>query len=261
MNAKTTEEAPEANPEVEPKTPAERKATLSRLLADWGGTVDPELLVVAMTHRSFAHEHGKTGSTGTNERLEFLGDAVLQIIVTEYLFRNYPDEPEGDLAPMRAATVSQQPLAEVARQIRLGDYLLLGKGEDRQNGRDKDSILSDTLEALIGATYLSSGLESTRVVVERHLRRLLRNAPRRAVAMDWKTNLQETLNQRGLGEVTYHLTEKGPDHNKRFHVKAEVNGEIWGEGEGSSKKTAEHNAAKAVMDTLFERYPEEPSDA
>lgn len=225
------------------------------LLADWGQRIDPELLVLALTHRSFAHEHGKTGSRGTNERLEFLGDAVLQIIVTEYLFRNFPEEPEGTLAQMRAATVSQTPLAEVARKIRLGKYILLGVGEDRQGGRDKDSILSDTLEALIGATFLSSGLSATRVVVERHLRRFLRNAPRRAVTLDWKTTLQELLSAAELGEVTYEVVATGPDHQKLFSAEALVAGERWGDGQGSSKKIAEHQAAEAAVATLSRRYP------
>lgn len=236
--------------------PTERKATLETLLSDWGERVDVELLVLAMTHRSFAHEHGKVGSRGTNERLEFLGDAVLQIIATDYLFRNYPDEPEGTLAQMRAATVSQHPLAQVARKIRLGDYLLLGVGEDRQGGRDKDSILSDTLEALIGATYLSSGLEATRIVVERHLRRFLRNAPRRAVTLDWKTTLQELLSAGGLGEASYQIVSTGPDHNRHFTALAIVAGENWGEGQGSSKKVAEHNAAESAVQTLASRHPE-----
>ena len=235
---------------------ASKLDTLEPLLEAWGERLDPDLLVLAMTHQSFSHEHGKTGSRGTNERLEFLGDAVLQIIVTEYLYRNFPDEPEGTLAQMRAATVSQTPLAEVARKIHLGEYLRLGVGEDRQGGRDKDSILSDTLEALIGATFLSCGLSVTRVVVERHLRRFLRNAPRRAVTLDWKTTLQELLSAADLGEVTYEVVATGPDHQKHFSAQALVEGENWGEGQGSSKKIAEHQAAEAAVATLAQRCPE-----
>lgn len=227
--------------------------TLEALLAAWGQDVDPELLVVAMTHRSFAHEHGKMGSRGTNERLEFLGDAVLQIVVTEYLFRNFPDVDEGTLAPMRAATVSQAPLAQVARHLHLGEYLLLGVGEDRQGGRDKDSILSDTLEALIGASYLTGGLESTRVTIERHLRRFLRNAPRRAQSLDWRAALSELTAQAGLGEVTYRMEETGPSHAKSFHATVMIAGQSWGQGEGTSKKTAEHNAARQAVERLQDR--------
>lgn len=241
--------------------PGQPRATLERLLADWGQPVDKELLVVAMTHRSFAHEHGKTGSTGTNERLEFLGDAVLQIVVTEYLFRNFPDVPEGELAPMRAATVSQTPLAEVARRLHLGDYILLGIGEDRQGGREKDSILSDTLEALIGASYLTSGLESTRVTIERHLRRYLRNAPRRAVGMDWKTHLSEFAAANSLGEPEYVVQGSGPDHARVFRAEIRLGGEVMGKGQGTSKKSAEHSAAEAAFEALQDRFGDQVADA
>lgn len=244
-----------------PENTAKHPATLERLLADWGQAVDPELLVVAMTHRSFAHEHGKMGSRGTNERLEFLGDAVLQIVVTEYLFRNFPDLPEGELAPMRAATVSQTPLAEVARKLNLGDYILLGVGEDRHGGRDKDSILSDTLEALIGASYLTSGLETTRVTIERHLRRYLRNAPRRAVSMDWKTHLSEYAAAKGLGEPEYLMEGTGPDHARVFTATIKIDGEVMGEGKATSKKAAEHGAAEVAMGALQRRFGDTVSDA
>ncbi|WP_227712864.1 ribonuclease III family protein [Nanchangia anserum] len=149
------------------------RAARDQLLTAWGIDIDPEMLILALTHRSFANERGKIP---TNERLEFLGDAVLQLIVTERLYLAHPDHPEGHLAKMRAATVSQTPLALVARSINLGDYLLLGRGEEKTGGRDKDSILSDTMEALIGATYLCHGLEPTRAIVEHHLADLLATA-------------------------------------------------------------------------------------
>lgn len=227
-----------------------------QLLADWGGEVDSKLLNLALTHRSFAHEHGKTGSIGSNERLEFLGDAVLQIVVTEYLYRNYPDEPEGSLAQMRAATVSQTPLAQVARKLRLGQYLFLGVGEDRQGGRDKNSILCDTLEALIGATYMSCGLESTRIVIEKHLRSFLRNAPRRAVSLDWKASLQEILSAGKMGNADYQIVDAGPNHQKSFTAQVIFLDEVWGEGKGSSKKLAENVAAEAAVRLIAQRHPQ-----
>ena len=143
--------------------PAARR-DVETLVFRWGPTIDPDLLVLALTHRSFAHENG---GLPTNERLEFLGDSVLGLVVTEYLYRAHPTVPEGQLAKMRAATVSEPALAAVGRDLGLGEFIRLGKGETLSGGRDKDSILSDTVEALIGATYLTHGLEPTRVVVER----------------------------------------------------------------------------------------------
>src|SRR5690625_2499180 len=137
----------------------ERNEAASTLLADLGVDLDPELLVLALTHRSFAHE---AGGIPTNERLEFLGDSVLSIVVTEYLYREHPQKTEGDLAKIRAASVSQTALAAIARTLMLGEYVLLGKGELSAGGRDKDSILADTLEAVFGAIYLSHGLETSR---------------------------------------------------------------------------------------------------
>jgi len=143
------------------------------LVYRWGPSIDADLLDLALTHRSYAHENG---GLPTNERLEFLGDSVLGIIVTEYLYRTHPEVPEGQLAKMRAATVSEPALAAVARDLGLGEFIKLGKGEALSGGRDKDSILSDTVEALIGATYLTHGLEETRTVVTRLVSRFLESA-------------------------------------------------------------------------------------
>ncbi|WP_127131402.1 ribonuclease III [Georgenia sp. SYP-B2076] len=217
------------------------RADVETLTAALGTTIDPELLVLALTHRSFAHE---AGGIPTNERLEFLGDSVLGLIVTEFLYRAHSDMPEGDLARMRAATVSQRALAEVARELNLGAYILLGRGELVTGGREKDSILSDTVEALIGATYLCHGLEHTRTVVERLVGRLLVQAARLGAGLDWKTSLQELAAERGLGSPSYVVTGSGPDHARTFSAVVMLEGAERGRGVGSSKKLAEQNAAE-----------------
>ncbi|MDR2566998.1 MAG: ribonuclease III, partial [Bifidobacteriaceae bacterium] len=167
--------------------PAAHGPEAARRLADGLGVdLDPELLVLALTHRSFAHE---AGGIPTNERLEFLGDSILGLVVTEHLYRAHPDLPEGELAKMRAATVSQRALARVARGIGIGNYVLLGRGETTTGGADKDSILSDTLEALLGAVYISHGLEDTRDVVLRLVGPTLERAAQLGAGLDWKTSL------------------------------------------------------------------------
>ncbi|MDO5673160.1 MAG: ribonuclease III [Actinomycetaceae bacterium] len=217
------------------------------LLASWGLHLDTEMLVLTLTHRSFAHEHG---NIPTNERLEFLGDAVLQIVVTEYLYRAYPHLSEGDLAKMRSATVAQTPLASLARDIDLGDYILLGVGEDAGGGRGKDSILSDTYEALIGATYLTHGLEKTRLLLEDKLQKLLRHALERSKEVDWKTTLQELLTSQGRDLPVYEVEGSGPDHARSFKAVLRVGSDIIGTGEGTSKKNAEHEAAKEATEFI-----------
>lgn len=223
--------------------PAEEPARqdVETLTAALGTAIDPELLVLALTHRSFAHE---AGGIPTNERLEFLGDSVLGIIVTERLYRSHPDVSEGDLARMRAATVSQKALASVARQIGLGGYILLGRGELVTGGREKDSILSDTVEALIGATYLCHGLEHTRTVVERLVGPLLAQAENLGAGLDWKTSLQELTAEQGLGAPTYVVSGTGPDHARTFTATVVLDGQEYGRGVGSSKKVAEQHAAE-----------------
>lgn len=220
---------------------------VAELQASWGCEVDGELLVLALTHRSFANE---MGGLPHNERLEFLGDSVLSIVVTDFLYRHHSDSPESELAKMRAATVSQTPLAEVARRLHLGEYILLGVGEAKSGGRDKDSILSDTLEALIGATYLSAGLEATTQVLLHHLRFLLEAAEERSVTVDWKTRLYEYVAEAGLGSVEYVDTGFGPDHARRFTAQAIVDGQVLGEATESSKRHAENAAARAALISL-----------
>jgi len=231
--------------DAQPEAPA--RQDVETLTAALGTAIDPELLVLALTHRSFAHE---AGGIPTNERLEFLGDSVLGIIVTERLYRTHPDESEGDLARMRAATVSQKALASVARAIGLGGYILLGRGELVTGGREKDSILSDTVEALIGATYLCHGLEHTRAVVERLVGPLMAQAANLGAGLDWKTSLQELAAERGLGAPTYVVTGTGPDHARTFTATVVLDGEEHGRGVGSSKKVAEQNAAEETYARL-----------
>lgn len=226
-------------------------AALEQLL---GVTVDPELLVLALTHRSFAHE---AGGIPTNERLEFLGDAVVGLVVTERLYRDQPDRAEGELAKMRAASVSQRALAEVARTLALGGYVLLGKGELATGGRDKDSILCDTFEAVIGAVYLCHGLEPTRQVVERLVGPTLEAAAALGAGLDWKTSVQELAAARGLGVPSYEVEGTGPDHERSFSARLVLDGVDWGLGEGPSKKVAEQQAASRAYEALLAAAPED----
>lgn len=205
--------------------------------------VDPELLDLALTHRSYAYEHG---GLPHNERLEFLGDSVLGIVVTETLYRTYPNLPEGQLAKLRAAVVNARALADVARTLELGEFLLLGRGEESTGGRDKSSILADAMEAVIGATYLSGGASSAGVLVHRHFDPLIEQAAALGAGLDWKTSLQEVAANGQFGLPEYLVSDSGPDHEKQFHARVRVGGEILGEGRGRSKKVAEQQAAQGA---------------
>jgi len=218
----------------------------TRLMSDFGVSIDPELLVQALTHRSFAHEHG---DVPTNERMEFLGDAVLGLVAAEELYRNYPERPESELTQMRAAIVSQQPLAEIARSLGIGEFILLGKGERDHGGGDKDSILSDTVEALIGATYINHGSELAGVFVRRLIGDRILHAGEPASVADPKTALIEYCNAEDLPNPEYIVTSVGPAHALKFTARVEVNG-IVGTGEGTAKKHAEKAAALAVLGQL-----------
>ncbi|WP_438822211.1 ribonuclease III [Kineococcus terrestris] len=221
-----------------------------RLEADLGVSIDRQLLVQAFTHRSYAYEHG---GLPTNERLEFLGDAVLGLVVTDELYRRFPDVPEGRLAKLRASVVNMRALADVARGLRLGDSVRLGKGEETTGGRDKSSILADTLEAVIGAAYLSLGLDTARAFVLRLVTPLVEASERLGAAgTDWKTALQELTASSGLGAPSYVVTDSGPDHAKSFRAEAVVAGTPLGEGAGRSKKEAEQQAAAAAVSSLRE---------
>lgn len=212
----------------------------AQLVEKLGVHLDPELLVLSLTHRSFAHE---AGGIPTNERLEFLGDTVLGLVVTETLYRRHPDLSEGELAKMRAATVSQRSLAAIARELDLGRYLLLGKGELSTGGRDKDSILSDTLEALFGAIYLTHGLEPARQVVARLVEGTLAVAADLGAGLDWKTSLQELTARLGRGVPEYRCEGEGPDHARTFTARVVLDDEVVGTGTGTAKKVAEQEAA------------------
>ncbi|RRS00294.1 ribonuclease III [Glycomyces terrestris] len=215
--------------------------------------IDPELLRLALTHRSYAYEHG---GLPTNERLEFLGDSVLSLVVTTALYRNHPELPEGQLARLRASVVNMKALAGVARRMGeggIGPHLLLGKGEETSGGRGKNSILADAVEALLGAVYLQYGVEVAKRVVHHFFDPLMEAAAGQGAALDWKTSLQELTADSGLGVPEYRITESGPDHAKEFTAWAVVAGEEFGEGTGGSKKDAEQIAAKLAWQVLSER--------
>lgn len=217
------------------------------LLASWGTDIDPDLLEMALTHRSWAFENG---GVPTNERLELLGDSVLSIIVTDRIYHDYPDKSEADLVPIRAAAVSEAPLAAIAKRIGLDEFILLGNGELVTNGRNKPSILSDTLEALIGATYLTVGLDKTRGVVEKLTAPFILEATTAGPALDWKTSLQMVANDGKLGDVSYRVDGSGPDHARKYVATVVIDGRDWGSGEGTSRAKAEMAAAEASYETL-----------
>ena len=203
----------------------------------------PELLERALTHRSFAYENG---GLPTNERLEFLGDAVLGVVVTETLYRNHPDLSEGRLAKLRAAVVNARALAEVGRAIGLGDHIKLGRGEETTGGRNKASILSDTVEALIGAVHLTGGIEVSAPVVHRLFDPLIEAASALGAGLDWKTSLQELAAEHNLGVPEYVIEAEGPDHMKTFTAQVRVGDRLYGNGQGRSKKEAEQAAAETA---------------
>jgi len=209
------------------------------------------LLVRALTHRSYAYEHG---GLPTNERLEFLGDSVLGLVVTDTLYHRHPDLPEGQLAKLRAAVVNMRALADVGRSLKLGEFLRLGRGEEGTGGRDKSSILADTLEALIGAVYLDRGLDEASALVHRLFDPLIETSSHLGAGLDWKTSLQELTATIGLGVPEYVVSESGPDHEKTFKATARVAGTDYGSGAGRSKKEAEQQAAEAAWTFLSEAY-------
>jgi ribonuclease-3 len=222
----------------------------SSLLTALGVHLESELLQLALTHRSYAYENG---GLPPNERLEFLGDSVLGMVITDHLYRTHPDLPEGQLARLRASVVNMHALARVARglgQGGLGAHLLLGKGEELTGGRDKASILADTLEAVIGAVYLQEGIDVARMSVHKLFDQLLEEAPRRGAGLDWKTSLQELCAAAGLGVPEYRVEEEGPDHRKEFSATVFVAGRGYGKGDGSTKKEAEQKAAEAAYREL-----------
>ncbi|MEV4248318.1 ribonuclease III [Streptosporangium canum] len=209
--------------------------------------LDVSILERAMTHRSYAYENG---GLPTNERLEFLGDSVLGLVVTDTLYRNHPDLPEGQLAKLRAAVVNMRALADVARTLGLGRFLRLGRGEEGTGGRDKSSILADTLEALIGSVYVNRGLDEAFRVVHLLFDPLITRSASLGAGLDWKTSLQELTASESLGVPEYHVEESGPDHAKSFTAVVLLGGEEYGSGSGRSKKEAEQQAAEAAWNRI-----------
>ncbi|WP_277500345.1 MULTISPECIES: ribonuclease III [unclassified Nocardioides] len=218
----------------------------------------PELLQRALTHRSFAYENG---GLPHNERLEFLGDSVLGIVVTETLYTQHPDLSEGRLAKLRAAVVNARALADVARTIGLGQHLKLGRGEEATGGRDKPSILSDTLEAVIGAVHLSGGITVAADVVHRLFDPVMEAAAAMGAGLDWKTSLQELAAERALGVPEYLITDEGPDHLKTFTARVRVGEGEYGHGVGRSKKEAEQLAAQTAYGEIAAAAPASPAPA
>lgn len=220
-----------------------------------GIELSPGLLELALTHRSYAYE---TSVTQTNERLEFLGDSVLGLVVTEELYRRYPDLDESRLSPLRSGVVNMRALAAIARSLDLGSVILLGKGEENTGGRDKNSLLADALEAIIGAIYIEHGFAKTSAVVLNLIESTLESAMAKGAGLDGKTALQELLASQGKGAPEYLVTETGPDHDKSFTAFAMVGGQALAEGQGKSKREAEQIAARISYE-LLSIAPEEPN--
>lgn len=226
-----------------------------QLLADaLGVTIDPELLRRALTHRSYAYENG---GLPHNERLEFLGDSVLGVVITETLYLSHPDLPEGKLAKLRASVVNMRALADIGRQIGpeggLGAFVRLGRGEEVTGGRDKASILADTLEAVIGAIFLEHGVAGAARVIHDLFDPLLDEVANFGAGLDWKTSLQEFTARLALGVPEYVITSVGPDHAKTFTARASVNGELFEACVGRNKKEAEQASAEAAWRVLNAR--------
>jgi ribonuclease-3 len=248
----TDSAAPDSTAAAPAEIPPEVAAARAGLLAALGAPVSEPLLTQALTHRSYAYENG---GLPTNERLEFLGDSVLGLVVTDLLYVTHPDLPEGTLAKLRASVVNARALAGVARGLDLGAHLLLGRGETATGGKEKSSILADAMEALLGAVYLEHGFAVSGTVVTRHFGPLMKVAAGRGAALDWKTSLQELTAAQGLGPPEYDVQESGPDHAKRFTALVIIKGERYGPGEGSTKKEAELLAAEQAHTVLAARVP------
>ncbi|CAI8409842.1 MAG: Ribonuclease 3 [Acidimicrobiales bacterium AG-410-I20] len=208
---------------------------------------DIEFLASALTHRSWCAEFGGT----SNERLEFLGDAVLGLVVTQNIYLSNPDIPEGQLAKIRSAVVSSKALAEIAEQIGVGQALCLGKGEESSGGRSKSSILADALEAIIGAIYLDGGISSATEVIERLFKDAIIEASMDPGIHDYKTRLQEFSAQHFGVAPTYQVEAKGPDHDREFSALAQIEDQTFGPGAGTSKKEAEQEAARIACQVLI----------
>ncbi|MDI3518343.1 MAG: ribonuclease [Caldanaerobacter sp.] len=210
---------------------------------------DKTLLLEALTHSSWAHE-GKNEKV-SNERLEFLGDSVLSLVISEYLYKNRKDLEEGSLSKYRAEIVCEPSLARCARKIELGSFLRMGKGEEISGGRDRDSILADTMEALLAAVYLDGGLEAVRRVILDLFKEIIDEVLKGIIYRDYKTRLQEVVQSMEVGKITYELVEEiGPDHNKTFVTQVKIGDVVLGIGQGKSKKESEQAAAMEALSKL-----------
>ncbi|MBP2332791.1 MULTISPECIES: ribonuclease III [Corynebacterium] len=217
------------------------------LLERLGVELEDDRLCLALTHRSFANENGNLSN---NERLEFLGDAVLGMCVAEELYRRFPDRAEQDISKMRAGVVNMYALADLARRIELGPHILLGRGEKATGGADKHSILADTVEALLGAIYLQHGFETSKATVLRLFDAMIDEAPTQSRGRDWKTLLQERLSAKKLPAAEYVVSSEGPDHARTYSVELLVDGVVRGRGTGATKKEAEMLAAHEAHTAL-----------
>ena len=208
-----------------------------------------EYILEALTHSSYSNENKRYNF---NERLEFLGDSVLSIVVSDYLFKNEKELPEGELTKLRASIVCEESLSEVANNIKLGEYMLLGKGEEATGGRERISILADAFEAVIAAIYLDGSIEDAKKFILTNMEDIILDARRGKIFRDYKTHLQEVLQGKGESNIWYKLIdEEGPDHNKRFIMEVGINKDVLGVGEGKSKKEAEQFAARVALNKIL----------
>lgn len=212
-----------------------------------------QLIMIALTHSSYANQKK---NVKYNERLEFLGDAVLQIVISEYLFLNYEDKSEGELSKKRSLIVCENSLFKVAKQWELGNYILMSNGEEMTGGRTRVSILSDCVEAIIAAIYLDKGIHASQKFILRNFRETIESAMKNQIIMDYKTKLQEVLQKKGEVDIQYNLVKfEGPPHRRKFYISVIYNGEVHGTGSGYSKKEAEQDAAETSlrkMDGVYE---------
>jgi ribonuclease-3 len=225
----------------------EAQVDLTELVDRLGLTTMPATLPLAMVHRSFSYENGRVP---TNERLEFLGDSVLGLVVTDHLYATFPDLPEGQLAKMRSAIVNAHSLAEIAGGLQVGAFLQLGRGEESTGGREKVSILADAMEAIIGAVYLELGLDGARRFILDQFGALIESVPGLGAGLDWKTSLQELAAQLGQGAPEYIVVGDGPDHARTFTARVRVGGQMFGHGIGRTKKQAEQQAAQTAFEQV-----------
>lgn len=213
---------------------------------------DKELLFRALSHTSYANE--TKSARGSYERLEFLGDSVLSLVVAEYIFKNYRKYPEGELTKLRASLVCEKALATFAREINLGEFIMLGKGEQQNGGNERPSILSDVFEAVLAAMYLDGGYEVAKNHVLRFVEKELENHSAPEAFHDYKTQLQEIIQRNPEEEITYVVTdESGPDHDKSFTVQVRLNSNVIGTGVAHSKKQAEQAAARQALELMGEK--------